>query len=1485
MKRIIILLFCIVSFISNNLFAQTTKVDSTALVKIYSKTGGASWTNKTNWLTSKLSSWYGVELSSIDKRVFHLDLKGNNLSDTLPKSIGKLTGLDWLDLRNNAMVGKLPDSLTFLKNLRYLNLRGNKFSDSLPDQFGNLSSLTYLYLDDNEFKGDLPYLKNLKALQNITVSGNKFTFANLEASGFIDGDIDIFTYSPQDTVLGLFINQNEGLIGIKIEDDELNSYTWYKEGVLQKMDTRIIVPFGKGKYNCLVTNSKFPNLTLYSDTVEFNYKTVNDSIALVKIFRQTNGANWKNKTKWLTDKLNNWAGVKLDSERRVSELILRNNSLKGALPLELSNLTHLRTLDLDTNLIKGFIPDLSKIDSLESISIRKNKFMFGDISNSKIKPKPGGKIDFIYSPQDTFPVLKYGEYELSITVEDVNDTNNVYTWYDEDVLIKDTTRIKILNSEGLFNCTVTNSVYAGLELATDTFDFAFSVATDSIALVHLYNETGGSSWTNKSNWLSGRISTWYGISVNAKNGRVSKISLPKNNLKGAIPNELGNLTHLDYLDLNNNQLSGKIPVEFVNLDSLTNLRLFHNQLSGNIPDSIGNLLLLTELRLESNKLNDSIPESIYNLTKLEDLNLSSNSLIGEISKEIDNLTKLEWLSFSNNNLDGTIPVEIGSLSQLNGIELNDNQFTGTIPDTIFSLNGLTWLSLGNNNFSGTIPVKLGELEHLNFLSLGGNQFSGKIPNEISILTELTELFLNDNILTDTIPSAIGNLASLNTIDLSGNRLSGSIPEEFANLTGLVNIYLDSNLFIGDLPDLSKFQYLSKLSVENNKFTFSSLSSTGIVSSDINEFTYSPQDTVFCLKDTLEEGLLTVIDDREASNTYKWYKDNKLLEDNDTTILLTSEGEYYCKVSNTLYPDLTIMSDTFKFSYELFTDSIALVHLYKETGGSLWKNKTNWTIGRLNTWYGVTIGSDDRVNKVILNSNNLTDTLPVELGALTHLRELNLQSNNLSGSIPKEIGDIDSLRVLMLNNNQFSGVIPAGIDSLVKLNTLYLDNNSLTRTIPSSLGKLVNLTRLTLHSNNFEGAIPGILGGCTKLINLNLSKNKLSGTIPESFGNLKSLQNLYLSNNRLAGNIPSYINQMESLRVLNLSDNLFTGQIPEGLGNIENLTTLYLSGNDLSGLIPEDLGYLGSFQYFNISDNNYEFSDLEPLWRWTNFNVFKNDFQYSPQPKIGLTSLKTANISSPFILRIEGYQPGENDKFQWFRNNELLEGETDSLLFIPSFSLIDTGTYFFNVTNTLATLLTLTSENIRVIDGALSGNISLSNFAINDNQDECFGALQTITVAGGGSTVALNSGSSVNFIAGQSIRFLPGFHAKNGSYMDAHITQDATFCDIEDKSIILAEYQQYIDRKNSAESREVNGSEINFKVFPNPSDGRFTIELSEEGSDSEVLIYNITGSEIAKFKTGDRLSLQVEIEGIEKGIYFIKVTNRGGEQLSRKILIK
>ncbi len=82
---------------------------------------------------------------------------------------------------------------------------------------------------------------------------------------------------------------------------------------------------------------------------------------------------------------------------------------------------------------------------------------------------------------------------------------------------------------------------------------------DRAALVTLYNATDGLNWTRNLNWFTDKpLDEWHGVSTD-DDGRVTRLNLWDNQLSGAIPSELANLTDLEQLSLWGNQLSGAIP--------------------------------------------------------------------------------------------------------------------------------------------------------------------------------------------------------------------------------------------------------------------------------------------------------------------------------------------------------------------------------------------------------------------------------------------------------------------------------------------------------------------------------------------------------------------------------------------------------------------------------------------------------------------------------------------------------------------------------------------------------------------------------------------------------------------------------------------------------------------------------------------------------------------------------------------------------------
>jgi len=517
-------------------------------------------------------------------------------------------------------------------------------------------------------------------------------------------------------------------------------------------------------------------------------------------------------------------------------------------------------------------------------------------------------------------------------------TNNGSSWSDVIASTPDdgthSWTIPDVNSE---NCLVRVSDTDGSP--TDESDAVFTISEnllpiDSLALVALYDSTNGDNWTNNTNWKSGPVSTWYGVTVT--NGRVTELDLDNNNLVGIIPTSIGNLDSLTRLKLNWNALTGAIPPEIGNLSSLINLDLGDNQLLGSIPSELGNISGLRFLWLHNNQLSGVVPNSIYNLTNLNMLWLGGNQFTGTIPSEIGNLNNLIEFTIYSCQFSGVIPAEIGNLTNLITLRLETNQLTGSIPPEIGNLTNLTYLDLENNQFSGVIPVEIGNLMNLTTLDMDDNQLTGLIPAEICSLTNLRNLTLFGNQLTGSIPPEIGNLMSLTTLDMGRNQLTGSIPPEFASLTNLERLNLEGNQLTGsvpgidsltklfslllndnyliDLPPLAPLSSLEYLRIEDNKFTFEDIEpNIGVPDS---EFIYSPQDSVGEAQDTTvsEGSSLTIsVSVGGASNQYQWKRDGSAIPGaTDSSYLISSAdtndaGSYICEITNTVATELTLYS--------------------------------------------------------------------------------------------------------------------------------------------------------------------------------------------------------------------------------------------------------------------------------------------------------------------------------------------------------------------------------------------------------------------------------------------------------------------------------------------------------------------------------------------------------------------------------------------------
>ncbi len=268
------------------------------------------------------------------------------------------------------------------------------------------------------------------------------------------------------------------------------------------------------------------------------------------------------------------------------------------------------------------------------------------------------------------------------------------------------------------------------------------------------------------------------------------------------------------------------------------------------------------------------------------------------------------------------------------------------------------------------------------------------------------------------------------------------------------------------------------------------------------------------------------------------------------------------------------------------DRGVLVALYNATGGPGWEEDRNWNgVSSIGTWHGVETNSDGFVTELSLPENNLTGTLPAQLGNLAHLRRLVLDNNELTGPIPPQLGNLGELTILDLSWNALQGSIPSELGMLTSLDTLDLFSNNLTGTIPPSLADLGSVRRFALGWNELSGPIPAGLGSLVNVTYMNVSRNELTGTIPPELGNLGAVEVLSVSRNNLTGTIPVELGNLSSVEGLYLYDNQLTGEMPPELGQLSTLETLWIHQNDLTGPIPEEFGNLTALEVLRAYGND------------------------------------------------------------------------------------------------------------------------------------------------------------------------------------------------------------------------------------------------------------------------------------------------------------
>ena len=349
--------------------------------------------------------------------------------------------------------------------------------------------------------------------------------------------------------------------------------------------------------------------------------------------------------------------------------------------------------------------------------------------------------------------------------------------------------------------------------------------------------------------------------------------------------------------------------------------------------------------------------------------------------------------------------------------------------------------------------------------------------------------------------------------------------------------------------------------------------------------------------------------------------------------------------------------------------------------------TNHSRGK--AWYGVGCSdpcnanagdaSDCRHGEILsleLPWNGLKGTIPIVVAEeLKRLHFLDLSHNDLSGTIPSEVGKLRMLNYFQLADNSLTGTIPTEVrtmgshvprDHLSGGNEMYhpddvdcnaskpdpnpnvwrssaepcdyvgpnmigptvfdVGHNRLNGTLPTTMGELFNLHVVDVSHNSDLGgvhhlpqphqvteykeswyersfyeyttAIPTELGLLWKLQALRMHESQFLRYMPTELGTLRSLTWLEMNgngnhtSNQVSGTLPTQMGRLSNAVRVVVQENQLSGSIPPHIRNMSALMTLDMHENKLSGTIPDAYGGMTRLQYWDSFANRLE-GDLPP----------------------------------------------------------------------------------------------------------------------------------------------------------------------------------------------------------------------------------------------------------------------------------------------------
>nr|XP_043613004.1 receptor-like kinase TMK4 [Erigeron canadensis] len=412
---------------------------------------------------------------------------------------------------------------------------------------------------------------------------------------------------------------------------------------------------------------------------------------------------------WKTEKhFCEWEGITCDdsSSTRVTSINLADKSLSGTLPPDLHKLSHLKTLDLQSNQFSGPLPSLANLTLLQQLNLFRNgftsipqDFLVGLSSLQHFNISQNSNLDPWVIPNNLPDQLRsFSASYASLSAYNANIIGSI---------------------PDIFNASHSlRYLYLSYNNLTGTLPPSF--AGSSIIELQLDNQLQGLSGT---------------LDVISSMTQLTQARLEANDFSGPIP-DLSSCIALTDLQLGNNQLTGLVHNSLRNLPNLANITLQNNRLQGPLPvfrKSVESRLGNNSFCLPTGEECDPQVTALLEIAKdlgypmsLAESWKGNDACRGWRFITCDSLGKnVLAVDFGKHKFSGTVSPSFAKLAKLRNLSLNENNLTGSIPEELTSLEDLQFFDVSNNNLTGSIPKFPRKVKFLHNNTLLGKQSSKK----------------------------------------------------------------------------------------------------------------------------------------------------------------------------------------------------------------------------------------------------------------------------------------------------------------------------------------------------------------------------------------------------------------------------------------------------------------------------------------------------------------------------------------------------------------------------------------------------------------------------------------------------------------------------------------------------------------------------------------------------------------------------------------